>query len=85
MAGFLSLVKVKQSIAEEDQRGRVAGVLVCVWTEKRSGFRRLVLGAKVLGSNNGGVDLGVGRNCQSGEDQCQEKTAKGQIVHRIPL
>jgi hypothetical protein len=59
-AGIITLVKVEQSIAKKDQRGGVFGMLLGVRAKKHRGFSRLVLRAKMLGSNKERIGLSVG-------------------------
>ncbi len=85
LAGFLSLAKVEQSVAKKHESGNVAGVLLSVRAENRSGFGGLVLQAALLGPGKCGIGLRVGRSLQSSEEQRQEPTEATRTMHGIPL
>jgi len=85
LAGFLSLVKVEQSVAKKHESGGVVGVMFGVRAEKCSGFGGFVLRAAVLGPGKCGIGLRVGRSLQSSEDQRQEQTEATRTMHGIPL
>jgi len=75
LTGFLSLVKIEQSVAKKYQSRGVVGVLLGIWAEKGSGFGGIVPQAEMLGAVNdgirGGIDLGLSGSLQSGEGQRQ--------------
>jgi hypothetical protein len=85
LAGFLSLVKVEQSVAKKDESGGVVGVLLGVRAEKRCGVGGFVLQAALLGRSKCGIGLRVGRSLQTSEDQRQEQTEATRTMHGIPL
>jgi hypothetical protein len=89
LAGFLSLVKVEQSVAKKHESGCVVGVLLSVRAQKRSGFGGFVLHAEMPGTSKdrigGGVSLSEIPGLQSEEDQQQKDTIEAWTGHEIQL
>ncbi|HEX4029995.1 MAG TPA: hypothetical protein VHX20_06490 [Terracidiphilus sp.] len=85
LAGFIGLVKLKQSIAKQNGSGGVVGVLRNVGAKKRGSFAGFVLQAKMVGASKNRVGLSVSCSLQTDEDQWEEKTVKVQTMHPIPL
>jgi hypothetical protein len=85
LAGFIRLMKIKQSISEQNECRRVAGILLRVWAKQRSGFSRLVFRTQLLSTSNSRVGMSLGQSFQPGEYQRQEKAVKGPTIHVILL
>jgi hypothetical protein len=89
LAGFLSLVKVKQSVAKKHESRRVVGVLLGVRTQNRSGFDGPVLRAETLGTSKNWVGvivhLSASHSLPSDEDQQKSNMAKTRTGHGIQL
>jgi hypothetical protein len=62
LAGFLSLVKVEQSVAKKQESRGVVGVLPGVSAEERSGFGGFMLQAALLGLGKCRIALRLGRS-----------------------